>query len=394
MAEINKIDINTLSLDTSISSNIGHSAQTQKTCLEKFWLFSEKRNNADVPYESRYNLYQFYDKGIDILYEDGKKVTIGEEISSYTRILLKENYDEITSVYKTIDDVIEYDEINQMLFDLNTERMTSAELTAYIYNWINKYVNLDYNTNPENADETNLILTHKIDVNFVKDATLSILEKVYRNLMQIIRVKHDFRLYGSGTTIFGGKCTGTFGDSGKMQKWSAIPEKCWKEKTECYAIGSKAYGENIDVGDTIPYTTTYISPYTSYGFLSHTHSVSYSPLSLPTTVYVGRHTAGSGAYPSTTKLKKVSTGNGWKTGNCLGVVQSGGNEDVSFTMALKTNWSWSGTGTSYPKNYTESANWLSKDEVKLPSYLSYVWQWSGKDTTTVYNPYAYINTGS
>lgn len=394
---INKKDLDSLGYDkpqncTSCITALyddNKTAAQQNSILQRYWMYTESRNSSDIPLESRYNLYNLYDNGINILEEDDWTITIGETISSYTRIYLENNFDEITATYRTIDDVIEYDEINNMLKYLDNTS-PSSELTSIIFTWLNKYLKLDYNTNPENADDTNLILTHEIDRDFVKDATLSILEKAYRNLMQIIRVKHDYRLYGEGTTIFGGRANETFGTKSLMKDWSALPANCWKEKTLCYVIGSKAYGEDIEVGQTIQHATTYISPYTSYGFLTHDHTVSYTKKDTPSQLTIGRHSAGRGYFNGTTNIANVGDPeSGWEADGSKGIVFSGSSKEITFHISLNNWWKWSGYTKTYP-NYVESSEWLSKEDVKLPSYLSYVWQWSGADPTTVRSPSAYI----
>lgn len=391
-----KIDIDSL---TRISVELDdiHTDSLDDT-YNPYSLYVENRTGNDVPNEYNTNLFDLYNAGIDNLNDDGWKVTIGEQITSHRQIWLTDNYNAINKEFGEVNSVIEYDKINKLAASIN-ENQGFEEITATIYNFIQKEFGIDFsiNSNPENSDNSNLILTHKAKQK-IQPIVESILNKVFRNLIQLIRVKRDYRLYGLRSTIFTGNSE--LSSTAKMRAWSSLPASCWRAHSGNYVVGNQAYNENVgSVGSTgIKNTRTNFSPYYVFGIKAHTHNVSVSEKDLPKSNFSVSKSALNGnpegsesdashidnpeAYILWSEVAKRSGLRGSPKG--FGAI-----DDGTASIACESSWSYSWNTNSYCK-LVSSDNMrddvFSKDLSYLPTYASYVWRWVGNDDTNITSP--------
>lgn len=421
-------DLSTISINLN-----GVSTSNLVSTYSPYLLYIENRttNNdgeTDFPKEYNYNLYEMFRNGVHELknteFIDG--IIISEPITATSKIIGLENYNIITNEqFSSVDDVIDYDSINSFERELSSTFKTynsaqlgtqsSSEISASIYDWLNSIpgLNFDINRNPENADNSNLILTHRMK-NDIQKITESILTKIFRNLMQLIRSSHDYRLYGSGTTIFGGKST-DLSSTAKVGEWSGLPQTCWTEYRGKYIVGKTAYGENVgSVGSgTIKNSTYDISPYTSYMIAPHTHNVDIDMDNISSTFskekpvwkdftdivdYAGWvHFNGEDTDINAVIVWNSSAYNSGElaaqklTDTPKGFVRKA-REKGSVISSMSWNYSWN-SNSGYCQLLSPNgaqANIFNKNKVILPTYSSYVWKWTGKDNTNITSPSAYL----
>lgn len=391
-----KIDIDSLTR-ILVKLNDVHTSSLFDT-YSPYSLYVENRTGNDIPNEYNTNLYDLYNDGIDNLKEDGWNVTIGEKIISHRQIWLKNNYNAIKKEFGEVDSVIEYDKINKLAASIN-EKQDFNEITATIYKFIQKEFGIDFsiNPNPENSDNSNLILTHKAKQK-IQSIVESILNKVFRNLIQLIRVKRDYRLYGRNTTVFGGKSE--LSSTAKMRAWSSLPASCWRQYSGNYIVGKQAYNEDVgSIGRAgIKNTRTNFSSYYVFGIKAHTHNVSVSEEGLPDSHFSVSKSAlkgNSGGDRSKashiddqddlTLWSKAAITSGLKgPPKGFGAI---GSEKAS--IACESSWSYSWSTNSYCKLVVSdnmSNDVFSKSLSYLPTYASYVWRWVGNDDTNITSP--------
>lgn len=445
MATTNKLDIfevdNCNSLFINEVNRTSANATSNRNFYSRYYIFTEINDDNDIPAESRYNLYSLYDEGINGLRgDDSWKITISEEVKSHTQILLPGNSTYITNTFYVVNDEIDYDKINSLLpeIDAENESVTSADISAILWDWVNEYADLSINMNPENADESNYILTQALRKNDdIRKMTESILQKVFRNFVQLIRVKHDYRLYGKGSTVFGGTST-VFNSNDNIGKWSSLDGDCWTTYNGHYIVGKSAYNENIaSISSTIQNVSAKgISPYTSFGLAAHSHTVTSSTGNIPSGCEVAESIITSIPTPSNPGHKPKWEGAGLFTDSTIKTLWNSWNPSPQNGRGQKVTsngaWAWTmwqkyfglsyGAGCGFPYNIeptTEAANFeadgwweyswdsngckltttttdpycfLTTHETTLPTYSSYVWKWSGSDKTDIKNPSKYIHS--
>ena len=404
----NVVDISEL---TTVSLDLNQVTNLSET-YSKYSLFVESRNdpedNTDTPYEYKYNLYNLYNAGIDNFYDDGWNITIGEKITSKTQIICDKNYDTINDTqFHEVDDVIEFDKINEFVKELHEladdPDYTDVSVENVIYEWFSNLpgINLNINQNPEDADDTNMILTQNAR-NDIQQITESILNKFFRNMMQLVRVLHEYRLYGHGTTIFGGAST-ELSSTEKMRKWSALPKSCWTEYSGNYVVGSKAYDEEIPEIETglIKNSRYYIGPYNSWGIASHKHDVEFNMTQLPTTLsFSNRSVCGdftpTSTHTSAAVVKAKDRGLTWRqAANAVlppttvkGVAQKG--QPANINKIISWHYSWQSNDYCKLTSRSNVENIFKESNTFLPTYSTYVWKWTGNDDTDIYDPSAYL----
>lgn len=371
-------------------------------------IYTENENNLDEPEEGKFRLYDLFDDAISCLNED-KEITISEKISSKTEILSTDNYNQITSIFGVVTPEIDYEGINALLSKINNKQSYS-EISTTIMSWLGKFVNLSVNRNPENADESNYILVQallKPDESgqcYIQKLTEALLNKIFRNLVQLVRVKHEYRLYGQGTTIFGGKST-ELSSATKLRDWSGLNPSCWSQFTGNYIVGKSAYGENISSISSTINGTFDINPSTCYGIASHTHQVSVSKASVPDTVEMGTFSVVT-AYPiveadrgyKARYVKEVesSTHTDWKTaasrvlqGNPRGFAD-GTETSGKVVGGGSWNYFWKSNNCYLTTTKDMQSDIFKAKDTILPTYATYVWQWTGVDDTNITSPKAFI----
>lgn len=397
---ITTLDINEL---TRISVNLATTTTTNISSIySPYYLYVEEKNSQDVPQEYIHNLYSLYKSGIDNLIEDAWTITIGENVSSHTQMLCIENYSKIMETqFSATDDVIEYDKINEFVQELDPNDDFEV-ITGKIYNWFADMVglNFDVNENPENADDSNLILPQRI-LDDIKEITESILSKLFRNLMQLIRVQHEYRLYGKNATILGG-CSSKFENATAIGNWSALPPSCWTQYTGNYMIGKSAYGEDVgNIGTGFIKNSNYhIGPYNSFGISPHTHEVSINKGSIASSFGIERKIWKSfDSRPvRVSRVDDPSERRPWKE---LAEAAVQGHKVAGFgdkgedngSVKAKNSWSYAWNTNSYCKLMSPSntrENIFQYSNTTLPTYETYVWKWTGVDNTDIKNPTKYI----
>lgn len=361
-------------------------------------VFVEDRDATDTPSETQYSLYRLFQAGINKIKETNS-IIIGEKILSHTQILLTNNYNKILEEFGKPDNEteIDYDGINAILNDLHE----NDDAYTVIWGWLSKFANFYVNPNPEEADSSNLILTQSIK-NQIQIVTESILNKIFRNLIHLIRVKHDYRLYGVGATVFGGKATELSSEQ-KMSKFSALPPSCWRQFTGNYIVGKSAYGEDISqISATIKNTKYHISPHTMFGIASHTHTVITARGNVPTTIkkehgVLTKIDVTENVEPSLVQCSK-NTAVLWsdamiKIAGCEpdGRYTNGKGEKTSIDGSYEWSYSWNSKNGKLKSSDTWSGDIYKHYDTILPTYSTYVWQWINEDTeTTISSPNTYI----
>lgn len=373
-----------------------------QSVLDPYSIYVEERISNDKPKDSSTNLYDLYDAGINILTEYNWKIKVGERITSHTQIYCKNNYTTITSNFASTSggdfNKIHYDDLMTQLSGLESLTTESA-MTALVMKWINDYVNdMTVNQNPENADDSNLILTQEI-TSEIKTITENILKKVFRNLVQLVRFKRDYRMYGPRSTIYGNCYT----NRENCQKYTAVPASCFTHYANNYIVGKSAYGDNIaNVADKIENAKWHISPYNSYAIAKHTHDVTINIGNLPTIITSGHNVLKSCI--KATEKKNVcytkSTQSGISAWNkqkddTAGIVDfDDNNQDKHVAYSGSYHYSWNSLDESACKLVSKSEwnkNPWNNNEVKLPTYSTLVWVWTkDDDATNIANPIEFI----
>lgn len=374
--------------------------------LYSYTIFVENRDSIDSPKETQYSLQNLFQTGVDNI-KDSKNIIIGEKIISHSQIRLLNNFNKILDEFGGPEDSmkIDYDGINNLLNSLLEDNQAYQK----VWNWLSQYANFYVNPNPEDADSSNLILTQSIKTK-IQEVTESILNIIFRNLLQLIRVKHDYRLYGVGSTVFGGKAS-LFNSQDNISKYSALPPSCWIEYSGNYIVGNSAYGEDISqISSTIKNSTYHIGPHTSYGIASHTHTIVTAIGNIPTSSSDKRLSLGKSGVDSITCVEKqpayikegdISTNYATIWSKAMEAV--GCKPDGRFTSGVSKegtnvsgyyNWSYqwdSKNGKLLPDKNMKSDIFNHYDTI-LPTYSSYVWQWVNEDTeTNISNPTTYIS---
>jgi hypothetical protein len=378
-------------------------------------LYIENVNQSDEPIEGNFLLYDVFDDAISCLNQEGE-ITISEKISSKVQILSTNNYSEITAIFGEVTPEIDYDGINALISQIDDEQ-TFEEISAKIYAWLGKFVNLTINRNPENADETNLILVQSLLKEdstgkcYVQTITEALLNKIFRNLIQLIRVKHEWRLYGKGTTILGGKAT-ELSSKTKLGEWSSTNPSCWTQFAGNYIVGKSAYGVDLPSISSKISGTFAINPSTCYGIAPHTHSVSISEASVPTTVSAieGRSTFGvikkfvNAPNPYMVWVKLLTSGpdldsrcTPWdKEANRILVDDNpqGFADPTGICAAIVGGGSWEYSWSSTNCKLNATSNMMSEifttKNTILPTYATYIWKWTGEDDTNITSPTEHI----
>lgn len=386
---------------TIISTNFDVDTYELEPFFYPYHLYVEERISNDVPRDSKTNLYDLFDAGINNLEEEiSSHITIGEKISSQTQILLTNNYNTIISNFSSTAgsfDTIHYDSLISELSGLDS--LTSfSDMSGSVMQWINDYVNdFSINQNPENSDDSNLILTQALTAD-IQRITEQILNKVFRNLVQLIRFKRDYRMYGPRSTFYG-NC---YKNDISCQHYTAVPASCFTQRTNNYMIGKKAYEDEItSVGGEIKNSVWHISPHNSYAIAKHTHNVSIDIGHLPSEVKAEHgivyKDAGQGDRPY--QLRLVSVGASWREmaggAHLRGICDWKNRDAESGIMILSSaNYSYSWKSNSYCKLVSNSkwgSNPWGNDDLKLPTYSTRVWMWMNNDTgTNISNPTEYM----
>ncbi len=415
------VDINELpKVDNDFNLNQITSNQKLFDAYSPYLLYLEDReyveNEQDVPIEYKYNLYKLFTAGIDNIYADGGEITIGEQISSTTQFLCNNNYMEINDTQlHSVDTNIDFDRINTFVQKLHTwaedPNVSYEEVSAKVFNWFATFpgINLEINPNPEDADDTNLVLPQAIR-NDIKSITESILSKFFRNLIQLVRVVHDYRLYGKNATIFGGR-SDTFENKTNIGKWSAVPSSTWTEYSGNYVVGKSAYNDDLENVETstIANSRYLIGPYNSWGVAPHTHEVSFNIAAMSSsfgferdvwnTFAVEQHEKGPAHIDDRNSLlsswrqiaeASFQTNSGGKRNGTVSGYANKGTEQANIKVTTKWGYSW--TTNDYCKLMTVSTveNIYQQSNTVLPTYATYVWKWTGEDDTNIINPTKYF----
>ena len=398
------LDFNDLN-QTNISSYRNFDVGTYE--LQPFFypynLYVEERISDDIPKDSKTNLYELYDAGINNLEEDDWTITASEKITSHTQFYLTNNYNTVVSNFLTTSGSFDKIHYNELITELSgLENLSSCnEMSAKVMKWINDYVNdFSINQNPENADDSNLILTQALKAN-IQSITENILKKVFRNLVQLIRFKRDYRMYGRFSTIYG-NCYNSDAD---CQKYTAVPASCFTQRSNHYIVGKKAYGDNItSVGGEIKNAVWHIAPSSSYAIAKHVHNVSIDIEGLKSSVSVSKSAINndkSGGNKYTTKY--VDSSDGQRNGIPWGKMAKGGlvcdwKKGVAISIISSGEYSYSWKSNSpYCKLVSESKwteNPWDASELKLPTYSTRVWVWSYDENgsgTNITDPMQYIS---
>jgi hypothetical protein len=228
--------------------------------------------------------------------------------------------------------------------------------------------------------------------------------------MQLIRVKHDHRLYGKGTTVFGGKASSKFADETKLEEWSALPPSCWQQYSGNYVVGKTVYnGEELKKIENVienVKTVKGISPYNTYGLAQHKHTVTMTLPDLPSSIDVeGQVVSGllllqyedPGIWDqnldnsdSTYKFLKWNSNTGIPSPAGFVTDITNPSTAAEFTCNASWEYEWSSTNLKLPYSSTSNSNYLSTEETTLPTYSSYVWKWVGEDDTSIEFPTKHI----
>lgn len=383
-----------------------------KDQYSKYTLYVEQQN-AGIPEEYVYNQYLMFNAGLDNL--ANTSITVSEHITSRTQMHLENNYTQISSEINVVNDIIEYDKINEFISNLDRTDKYS-KITSKILDWISTDLGIDFhiNPNPEDADNSNLILVQKCK-NDIKEITESILNKVFRNLMQMIRALHSYRLYGIGSTFFTGSAS-DLNTAKKVAKLFGLPESSITEYSGNYIVGKSAYEEDIKnvCSGTIKNAKYNISPYSSFGIAKHSHDVSYSKTNNLSTSFSSSaeamSTCTNGAYvkPTHDDFDKTAKSGSWATTiTDQSRLEKTWREVVASAMPKNPYGSWAMlesfdkgsiiTSTSWSYSWNSNDLVLSADpgwkdnifkdyKTTLPTYSTYVWKWTGEDDTNIENP--------
>lgn len=395
---------------SSISTNFdvgSYGTYELQSFFYPYHLYVEERIDNDVPKDSKTNLYDLYDAGINNLLEEDWTITIGERITSHTQIYLTNNYETVLSNFSPAAGT--YDEIHydSLITDLSglEDLGDFDEMSAMVMKWINDYVNdFTINQNPENADDSNLILTQALTAD-IQTITENILEKVFRNLVQLIRFKRDYRMYGPSSTFYG-NC---YNSNDDCQNHTAVPGSCFVQYGNHYVVGNKAYEDEItSVGDEINNSVWHIAPSSSYVVANHTHNVTIDIDELKSSItllkpiitksnsqgtknqarYVDSDDGGQGTSPP--NGGGIPWGDMAKGGFVCDWTNSG---EVQILSSGRYSYSWN-SDSSYCKLVSQSnwnANPWGNSDVKLPTYSTRVWVWTHNDTgTNIIDPMQYI----
>lgn len=375
-------------------------------------LYIENVNQSDEPIEGNFLLYDVFDDAISCLNQEGE-ITISEKISSKVQILSTNNFSEITAIFGEVTPEIDYDGINTLISQIDDEQ-TFEEISATIYAWLGKFVNLTINRNPENADETNLILVQSLLKEdstgkcYVQTITEALLNKIFRNLIQLIRVKHEWRLYGNGTTILGGKAT-ALNTKDKVGEWSSTNPSCWTQFAGNYIVGKNAYGVDLPSISSKISGTFAINPSTCYGIAPHTHSVSISETSVPTTISAIKRRSEFGvisayAFHKYETVEYLTSNPQWdnecqpwtKEANRMLVDDNpqGFAAPTETCAAIVGGGSWDYSWSSNNCKLNATSNMMSEifttKNTILPTYATYIWKWTGEDDTNITSPTEHI----
>ena len=395
---------------SNISS--GHNVRTYELYqyFSPYELYVEERISKDKPKDSHTNLYDLFDAGINNLSEEKWQITgLSERISSHTQIYCTNNYSTITSNFSSATgsfDEIDYDGLITALSGL--DNLNEASIKDKILKWINANVNdFTINQNPENSDESNLILTQALTAD-IQRITENILNKVFRNLVQLIRFKRDYRMYGPGATIYG-NC---YKNDISCQRFTAVPASCFTQRSNNYIVGKKAYGDELkNVGNAIQNSVWHISPYNSYALAKHVHSVSIDIGHLETYLELSKDVITGGTYSEAKGCRLVDTadrdnpGTPWDEAAAAAIrgndpkvcdtTTEGNPVTLNYSGYHRYRWdSNSGNCKLIEKSDWNDNPW-SSTEVKLPTYSTRVWVWENDDKanggTNISSPSAFID---
>lgn len=401
---IDIVSLNNIALNLDL-----HSDEALEGEYSKYNVYLENRTDEDIPEESIYNLYSIFTDALNHLANDNYQITISEKILSTRQMYGTTNYETIvSSQFSKVDDDIEYDDINDFVKKLDMTK-SYDEITSQIWLWASDILglNLSLNENPENSDDSNLVIPHLLK-NDIKDITESILSKFFRNILQLIRVIHDYRLYGMNSTILCGAAS-SLNSQEKMGTWSSLPSSVWMEYRGSYMVGKTAYNESTKgVGDYngIENYKYNISPYTSYGIKPHVHEVAVNISGLPGSISFAKkyyskwnwqHKDDASHIDDPTMLSakwrdlaKANLNDG--ADSPAGFVVTENKKDGSIKGTIKYSYSWNSNG--YCKLVTPKGSStdsiFKKSKTVLPTYETYVWKWIGYDDTNIKEPRKYI----
>ena len=399
------LDFNDLN-QSNISTDFDIGTYDLPTFFRPYHIYVEERTIGDIPKDSKTNLYDLYDAGINNLKEDDWTITASEKITSHTQMYLTNNYDTIISNFLTTTgdfNKIHYDELITELSGLE-DLGGFDEMSARVMKWINEYVNdFAINQNPENADNSNLILTQALTAN-IQEITENILNKVFRNLMQMVRFKRDYRMYGPQSTFYG-NC---YVNEISCENYTAVPASCFTSRTNHYIVGKKAYEDDLGkIGDQIQNSVWHISPHTSYALAKHVHNVDINMGKLKSTIDVAKSVvseAHEGHGPTYAASTNIEAGTSWdeqiKGKHVKGICDwTSSGTSVTIISAANYSYSWNSEGKykSYCKldsNSSWGANPWKNEDLRLPTYSTRVWVWSNTESsngTNIENPTQYIH---
>ena len=373
-----------------------------------YFLYIENRNSSDAPEESKTNLYDFYDNGINniSIENNGLDITIGERITSKTQILLENNYTSISTIFSPMSGTFETIHYDSLISDLkNLETQTDVSVMREMINgWINTYViDMQINKNPENADDSNLILTQSLKSE-IKQITENVLSKIFKNLVQLIRFKRDYRMYGPGAMLIGNCYT----DQDEISTYTATPPSCWNTFENNYMVGNSAYESSLpSVNTTIQNFVYNISPSTSYALAAHKHGVTVSVDKLPSGCTISEDWMKASKFSTSfDHAFLVSSGFFWDQLNTYGGNWSGEKKrcicrfkdgaSININGSGGNSYSWDSNKNKSVCKLVETSNMTKNpwknDGIVLPTYSTKVWQWSYNDTeTNITNPTAFID---
>ena len=233
--------------------------------LSEMYFLCEYKQRDDSPINGKVNLDFIFNRIIDEAAKNPlNKLDIKRQIVlDGADFQAKNNAEMIDELFKDIDKTIHYNIL------ANSKVETVDDLKNLMDSIIVDFTNTAIAST--NLNINNLCITRRTFREIIPYINAYV-NKFYRNILQLIRVKRDWRLYGPGTTIYG--------DNLKLaehvKKQTTVPSECFINYNSAYIAGKKPYEDETQLASIVRYSDNLIAPNSIFTASEHTHYIQFN----------------------------------------------------------------------------------------------------------------------